>query len=114
MTTTPTARTHGLLARVERNLVRVRGAEFERLTLAREWALEHEVIDPDVLADPRRRPTLLGAVGLLVDEYAGAEFAAALELHPLAGRRWMADSVDIYERLPSFWAALGQARPRSG
>ena len=41
----------------------------------------------------------------MVDEYAHAEFAASLELHPLAGRRWMADGVDIHDRLPSFWDA---------
>ncbi len=110
MTTTPTTRTHGLLARVEDNLVELRRAEFERLELAREWALENEVTDPDVLADHRRRPTPLGAVGLMVDEYAAAEFAAALEMHPLAGRRWMADAVDIHDRLPSFWAVLAAGR----
>ncbi len=110
MTSTPTASTHAVLARVEANLVTLRAAEFERLVLAREWALAHVVTDPDVLADPRRRPTLLGAVGLVVDEYAGAEFAAALALHPLAGRRWLADAVDIYDRLPHLWAALSVGR----
>ncbi len=110
MTSAPTASTHRVLARVEANLVAVRRAEFERLVLAREWALAHVVTDPEVLADPRRRPTLLGAVGLPVDEYAGAEFAAALALHPLAGRRWLADAVDIYNRLPSLWATLAAGR----
>ena len=108
MTTAPTGRTHGLLARVEHNLATVRRAEFERLELGRGWALENQVADPELLADPRRRPTPLGAVGLLVDEYAPAEFAAALELHPLAGRRWMADGVDIHDRLPSFWSSLAR------
>ena len=97
-------------ARVQANLVAVRAAEFERLALAREWALAQVVTDPEVLADPRRRPTLLGAVGLPVDEYAAAEFAAALALHPLAGRRWLADAVDIYDRLPHLWAALSVGR----
>lgn len=91
---------------MEDNLFAVGRAEFERLELARAWALEHEVTDPEMLADPRRRPTPLGAVGRLVDEYAGAEFAAGLGLHPLAGRRWMADGVDIHDRLPTFWATL--------
>jgi hypothetical protein len=110
MTTAPTAHTHEVLARVEANLQRVRSAEFERLELAREWALAHLVTDPDRLADPRRRPTPLGAVALPVDEYAGAEFAAALGLHPLAGRAWMADSVDVHDRLPSHWLAAAEGR----
>jgi hypothetical protein len=110
MTTTPTARTHGLLARVEANLLSVRREEFARLDLARAWALEHEVTDPELLRDPRRRPIPLGAVGLPVEEYAGAEFAAALELHPLAGRRWMADAVDIHDRLPNAWTATREGR----
>jgi hypothetical protein len=88
----------------------VRAAEFERLVLAREWALAHVVMDPDLLDDPRRRPTPLGALCLPVDEYAAAEFAAALELHPLAGRRIMADAVDIEARLPHHWAALAAGR----
>ncbi len=110
MTTASTTFTHRVLARVEANLVAVRRAEFERLVLAREWALAHLVTDPDQLGDPRRRPTPLGAVGLMVDEYAPAEFAAALELHPLAGRRVMADAVDIEGRLPHHWSALAEGR----
>ncbi len=110
MTTTPTTETHGLLARVEANVTEVRRGEFERLVLAREWALAHVVTDPNLLADPRRRPTPLGAVSLPVCEYAAAEFAAALGLHPLAGRRLMADGVDIHDRLPHTWAALDAGR----
>jgi hypothetical protein len=110
MTIAPTQHTHEVLARAEANLKAVRRAEFDRLRLAREWALAHVVTDPDLLRDPRRRPTPLGAVGLPVDEYAAAEFAAALELHPLAGRRWMADGVDIEARLPQTWTALANGR----
>lgn len=110
MSTVATHHTHQVLARVEANLVAVRVAEFERLQLAREWALAHVVSDPDRLADPRRRPMSLGAVGLPVDEYAAAELAAALEVHPLAGRHLMADAVDIEARLPHAWAALEASR----
>ncbi len=110
MTTTPTTHTHGVLARVEANLGEVRRAEFERLVLAREWALTHVIDDRDLLEDARRRPTPLGAVGLPVDEYAAAEFAAALEMHPLAGRRLMADAVDIEARLPGVWSAVRAGR----
>ena len=105
-----TTHTDEVLARVEANLREVRRAEFERLELAREWALAHVVTDPDLLADPRRRPTALGAVGLPVEEYSGAELAAALELHPLAGRRLMADAVDLHDRHPHAWAALRAGR----
>ena len=105
-----TTRTHELLSCAEDNLRVVRQAEFERLSLARDWALEHVVTDPDLLRDPRRRPTPLGAVGLMVDEYAAAEFAAALELHPLAGRRWMADAVDLHDRLPDLWQSTRSGR----
>ena len=110
MPNAPTARTHGMLARLEDDLRTVRRAEFERLDLARDWALAHVVDDPEVLGDPRRRPTPLGARGLPVDEYAAAELAAALEMHPLAGRRLMADGVDIHHRLPPVWAALRDGR----
>ena len=110
MTTAPTLHTHRVLARVEINLTSVRRAEFERLQLAREWALAHVVTDLGRLSDLRRRPTPLGATGLMVDEYAGAELAAALEMHPLAGRRLMADAVDIEGRLPQTWATLEEGR----
>lgn len=109
-TTSPTVRTHAVLARVEANLTAVRRAEFERMQLARDWAMEHLVTDPDLLRDPRRRPTPLGAVGLPVEEYAAAEFAVALELHPLAGRHLMADAVDLEIRLPETWLALEAGR----
>jgi hypothetical protein len=54
MTTTPTLRTHAVLKRVETNRLAVRSAEFERLVLAREWALAHVITDPDVIASRTR------------------------------------------------------------
>ena len=99
-----------MLAQLETNLVAVRRVEFERLVLAREWALAHLVTDPDHLADPRRLPTPLGAVGLAVDEYAAAELAAALGIHPLAGRHLMADAVDLEARLPRLWEVCSRGR----
>ena len=110
MTTTPTRETHALLARAEVSRIALRQAEFERLRVARAWALAHVITDPDLLDDPRRRSTPLGAVALPVAEYAHAELAAALELHPLAGRRLMADAADIHDRLPTSWAALAAGR----
>src|SRR4051794_31964216 len=109
-TIAPDAGTHAVLARVEANLAPVRLAEFERLEVAREWALAHLVTEPSLLADPRRRPTPLGAVALPVEEYAAAELAAALELHPLSGRSLMADAVDLHDRLPQMWLALREGR----
>lgn len=107
MTTTPTQETHQLLARLDDHRMALRRAEFERLELARDWALAHVVTGPDLLGDPRRRPTPLGSVALAVDEFAHAELGAALEMHPLAGRRLMADAVDLHDRLPIAWAAVG-------
>jgi hypothetical protein len=110
MGTAPTVESHRVLGRLEANLVAVRRVEFERLVLAREWALAQLVTDPDHLNDPRRLPTPLGAVGLAVDEYAPAELAAALGMHPLAGRHLMADAVDIESRLPRLWEACARGR----
>ena len=109
MAIAPTA-THRVLSLLEANLVALRNAEFERLVLAREWALAHLVTDPGHLADPRRLPTPLGAVGLAVDEYAAAELAAALGMHPLAGRHLMADAVDIEARLPRLLDVCSRGR----
>ncbi len=98
-----------LLERAEANLAAVRRLEFERLVLAREWALLHQM-DPTVAEDPRCRPTPLGACSLLVEEYAAAELAISLQTHPLAARRLMADAVDLGARLPHVWRALAAGR----
>ena len=70
-----------MLTRAEANLADSRALGFERLCLAREWALLH-AMDPAEVTDPRCRPTPLGATGLLVEEYAAAELAVSLEMHP--------------------------------
>ncbi len=106
---TPTTATHELLARVEGNLVESRRLDFERLRLAREWALLHR-LDPAATTDPRCRPTPLGASGLLVEEYAAAELAVSLRMHPLAAQRLMADAIDLEARLPHAWQAVATGR----
>ena len=105
----PSPATHAVLTRAEANLAASRGLGFERLCLAREWALLH-AMDPAEVTDPRCRPTPLGATGLLVEEYAAAELAVSLEMHPLAAGHLMADALDIAERLPHLWAALAAGR----
>lgn len=109
MTSTSTIATGEVLARVEANLATCRQADFERLELAREWALLH-LVDPEAALDPRCRPTPLGASGLLVQEYAAAELAVCLQVHPLAARHLMADAVDLETRLPHAWQAVAAGR----
>jgi hypothetical protein len=108
----PSPATHAVLDRAEANLAASRRLGFERLRLAREWALLHEM-DPSEVTDPRCRPTPLGAAEMLAEEYAAAELAVCLQMHPLAAAHLMADAVDIEERLPHLWGALaaGQLEP---
>ncbi|MDQ6641094.1 MAG: 13E12 repeat family protein [Actinomycetota bacterium] len=108
MTVAPTAETHDVLSRAEANLAESRRLGFERLQLAREWARLHDRSrHPDLSASDF---TELGAEKREVYEYAAAELGLALELHPLAAQRLMADAVDLAERLPYVWAALGAGR----
>src|SRR6476469_855132 len=109
MASIPNLESHELLARAEANVVAVRQTGFERLRIARDWALLHHVSPEDVAVNPfRARP--LGASELLVEEYAPAELAAALEIHPLAAQRLMADAVDLDRRHPQTWAAASEGR----
>ncbi len=109
MDTPPATATEAVLACAEDNLAASRRLDFERLRLAREWALLH-LLDPAETADPRCRPTPLGASQLPVAEYAAAELAVSLQLHPLSAQGLMADAVDIQLRLPSVWQALAEGR----
>ena len=108
MAASPSPVTHAVLEAAEANLAR-RRAGFQELLLAREWALLH-LVDLDEFPDPRCRPTPLGALELPVEEYASAELAVSLQVHPLSARHLMADAVDIAARLPHVWAALEEAR----
>lgn len=108
MIVTPTLETHDVLSRAEANLAEARRLGFERLQLAYEWARLHErARHPGLSASDF---TVLGTEGREVYEYAAAELGLALELHPLAAMRLMADAVDLADRLPYVWAALDAGR----
>ena len=96
------SRTAALLERAETNLRRDRETGAERLVVAREWALCHGTRFFETPVDSKP----LGAIGVEVYEYAPAELAIALELHPQAAKRLMADAVDLHDRLPSVWATV--------
>ncbi len=105
-----TAPSSEVLSCVEANVRSRRQACFEELRLAREWALVNTVDLAERPADPRCRPTPLGSVGLPVEEYAHAELAVSLQVHPLSARSLMADAVDIEARLRNVWHALAEGR----
>lgn len=88
-----------LLQHAEANHVARRGAEAEQLVIARAWAMAHR---RDTLADDVRE---IGASKFRVWEFAGAELAAAWEMHPLAAQRIMANAIDLEVRMPHAWAA---------
>jgi len=98
-----------LLQLAERSVVAARRAGRDRLAVAAEWARLH-VREP--LGSPVRHPdqkwTEIGATRLRVYEYAAAELAVSLEIHPHAAQRLMGDAVDLQVRLPRTWAAVSR------
>jgi hypothetical protein len=99
----PTEETYDVLECAQANLRQSRRLGFERLVLAERWAMLH-VRRQKAWEAPRT--VRLGAVELGVDEYAAAELGLALELHPLAAQRLMADAVDLKHRMPWVWASV--------
>jgi hypothetical protein len=97
-----------LLARAERNLRAARRAGHERLVVGAEWARLH-VHEPSH-AHPLDHWTEIGATGLRIYEYAAAELAVSLQIHPLAAHRLMGDAIDLQTRLPLTWAAVAEFR----
>ncbi len=101
-----------LLRRAEACLRRRRAADVEQLAVAYEWAVSHRrTIHVHTAAAAGERAQdkdvrEIGAISLPVWEYAPAELAVVLELHPLACQRLMADAVDLRARLPHTWAAV--------
>ncbi|MBD8868696.1 hypothetical protein [Nocardioides donggukensis] len=83
-----------------------REAEAELLRLAGHWADLHGAVRPAY--DERDRigvPVRLGGEGTPeVLEFASAELAISLEVHPLAARSLMADVLDLRHRLPHLWS----------
>ena len=92
-----------LLARAERNLRAARWAGHERLAVAAEWARLHT---HDATAHTLDHWTEIGATSLRIYEYAAAELAVSLQVHPLAAHRLMGDAIDLQARLPRTWAAV--------
>jgi hypothetical protein len=104
-----TADPEALLARAADNRAAMRRLGFERLQIARDWALAH-LADPAAVARNPFRAIQLGATGLLVQEFAPAELAMELEIQPLAARRLMENAVDLPQRHPVVWTALAEGR----
>lgn len=97
------------LTAVEGALRVKRSAEAEILRLAVHWADLHPGL-PDPATGPRlhdERQILLGGDGTpVVAEFAAAELAVSLEIHPLSARHLLADALDLRFRLPRLWALV--------
>lgn len=96
------------LVSAERALRAQREAEAQVLGLAAHWADLHP--DVGIRVDEegfRERPVRLGGAGTpKVMEFAPAELALVLELHPLGARSLTADALDLRHRLPHLWALV--------
>jgi hypothetical protein len=104
------------LAAVEGELVARRAAEARELALAAHWADLHSS-DPQLGPGGRRewcggdRLLQVGGDGTPeVQELSLVELAIARRVHPVAGRRHVADALDLRHRLPSWWAAVQELR----
>ena len=99
-----------LLERAEANVLLTRRAGRQRLDLAAEWARLHLHQTSQSLPHPDHRWTEIGATRLRVYEYAAAELAVSLQIHPLAAHRLMGDAIDLQIRLPHTWHAVAELR----
>lgn len=104
------------LAAVEGALVARRAAEARDLALAAHWADLHAA-DPQLGPGGRRawqggdRLVQVGGDGTPeVQELCLAELAIARRVHPHAGRKVVADALDLRHRLPTWWTAVHQLR----
>ena len=109
MHSAPTVDSHAVLDAAEANVVALRRVEFERLRIARDWA-EARPPDPEQLARMPLCARSLGACGLLVEQYAEAELAGALQISSVAALRLMGDAVDLDRRMPQTWRAVAEGR----
>ena len=98
-----------VLDRAERNRVETRRLGFERLQIARDWALANTGTSEGRVRQPLRYD-LLGASRLIIEAFAPAELAVSLEISTIAALRLMGDAVDLVERHPVVWSALKQGR----
>jgi hypothetical protein len=76
--------------------------------VAAEWAWLHT--HQPATAHPLHHWTEIGAVRLRIYEYAAAELAFSLQIHPLAVHRLMGDAVDLQTRHPHTWAAVKELK----
>lgn len=91
-----------------------RAAQAEILRLAGHWADQHPDTTTGRTATGLRhsrpgeeRGVRIGGEGTpAVQEFAPAELAVSLEIHPLSGRALMADALDLRHRLPRLWRAV--------
>ena len=105
----PTADSYAVLEAAEANVISLRREEFERLRIARDWAVARPP-DPEQYARIPLCGRRLGACGLLVAQFAEAELAGALQTSPLAALRLMGDAVDLDRRMPITWTAMAEGR----
>src|SRR5690349_3398472 len=110
MDTTSTLTAPEVIDRVQTARTFAHQCEVEQLQLAVRWALLHPCHDPESAAgweDQRSLHTetapLAGVGAPLVDEFAPASLAAALDLTLDAGRRLIADGLELTYRLPRLW-----------
>ena len=102
------------LAAVEGAPIARRAAEVRVLELAGHWATLHpkESLFPGASAVPgAERAGQLGGEGTpLVAEFAPAELAVSLEVHPHAARSMIADVLDLQHRLELLWSTVVDLR----
>lgn len=81
--------------------------EARRFEVATDWALLHpgEVLDPDQVWE-EHEVEVAGPGAPTVAEFAIPELAAALDMSPTAGRRFLADALETKHRLPRLWARV--------
>ena len=104
------------LAAVEGELVTRRTAEARDLALAAHWADLH-ASDPQLGPGGRRawrgedRLVQVGGDGTPeVAELSIVELSVSRRVHPHAGRKVVADALDLRHRLPSWWVAVHELR----
>src|SRR3954452_2199615 len=110
MDTTSTLTAAEVIDRVQTARTFAHTCEVEQLDLAVRWALLHPCGDEwpagwdDTLVGPGE--PLAGPGAPWVDESAPASLAAALGIHLEAGKRLVADALELTYRLPKLWALV--------
>ena len=102
--TGPADRVLGVARTLQADLTALEARRFE---VATDWALLHpgEVLDPDQVWE-EHEVEVAGPGAPTVAEFAIPELAAALDMSPDAGRRFLADALETRYRLPRLWARV--------